>query len=182
MKPALAAVLAAAALAATPARAADAFIDGKLGYLWPSGDLVVAGGNFGQVDPRFYWEVGAGLHASVLGLELSVGRFGSSNSALNMSISSVPLVLAVQLRIPIPVVTPYVEAGGGAFFNKAEIPGAFSESHTTWGFLVGGGIDIQASFLLLGVEARYLSAELGIPNVTLRVDGATLTGKVGFYL
>ncbi|HYQ81422.1 MAG TPA: outer membrane beta-barrel protein [Anaeromyxobacteraceae bacterium] len=182
MKPALAAALAAVALSATPARAADFFINGKLGYLWPSGEVMQAGGNFGKVDPKLYWEAGLGLHASVLGLELTGGRFSSTNSTLNLSVSSVPVLLAVQLRIPIPVVTPYVEAGGGAFFNKAEIPGAFSESHTTWGYVLGGGVDIRIEFLLLGVEARYLSADAGIPNVTLRVDSATLTGKVGFFL
>jgi hypothetical protein len=182
MKPTLAAALAAVALAASPARAADAYLVAKLGYLWPSGDVLQAGGSFGQVDPKFYWEAGVGMNASVLGLELSGGRFSSTNSTLNMSISSVPVLLSVQLRIPIPVVTPYVEVGGGAFFNSVEIPGLLSESHVAWGFLVGGGIDFRFSSLLLGVEARYLSADAGIPNVTLRVDGATLTGKVGFYL
>lgn len=182
MKPLLAAALAAAALSATPARASEFFVNGKLGYLWPSGDVLQAGGNFGQVPSKVYWEVGAGLHASVLGLELTGGRFSSTNSNLNLTISTVPLLLAVQLRIPIPVITPYVEVGGGAFFNKAEIPGAFSESHTTWGYVLGGGVDIRIEFLLLGAEARYLSADAGIPGVTLRVDSATLTGKVGFFL
>ena len=182
MKPILAAALAAGALAATPARAADTYLVGKLGYLWPSGNVIQAGGNLGQVPARFYWEAGVGMNASVLGLELTGGSFSSSVSVIDLSVSTVPVLLVVQLRIPIPVVTPYVEAGGGAFFNHAEIPGALSQSHTTWGFTVGGGVDIRISSLLLGAEARYLSADSGIPNLTYRVDSATLTGKVGFYL
>ncbi len=182
MKPAFAAAVAAVALSAAPARAADTYLVGKLGYLWPSGDVLQAGGNFGQVPPKIYWEVGAGLNASIIGLELTGGRFSSTNSILDMSVSTVPVLLSLQLRIPIPVVTPYVEVGGGAFFNHAEIPGLLSESHTTWGYLLGGGVDIRISWLLLGAEARYLSANSGIPNLTYRVDSATLVGKVGFYL
>ena len=182
MKPALTAALAAVALAATPARASDTYLVAKLGYLWPSGDVAQAAGNFGQVDPKFYWEAGVGMNASLLGLQLNVGRFSSSLSTINLSVSTVPVVVAVQLRLPIPLITPYIEAGGGAFFNNAEIPGVYSESHVTWGVLLGGGVDLRLEWLLLGVEARYLSADSGIPNLTYRVDGTTLTGKIGFYL
>lgn len=181
MKPALAAALAAVALAATPAHASDTYLAAKLGYLWPSANVVMAGGNFGQVQPKVYWEVAGGLQSSLLGLELSAGRFSSSNSNIQLDIASVPVLVAVQLRIPIPVVTPYVELGGGAFFNSWTYPGQ-SGSHTSFGFLAGGGVDLRVSSLLLGVEARYMSAEAGIPNVTLRVDSATLMAKVGLVL
>ncbi|HEU4385603.1 MAG TPA: outer membrane beta-barrel protein [Anaeromyxobacteraceae bacterium] len=182
MKPALAVSLAAAVLAAAPARAADTYLAAKLGYLWPSSEVVAAGGNFGQVPSRFYWEAAVGVNESMLGLELSGGHFSSDLSAINLSISTVPVLLALQLRIPIPVITPYVEVGGGAFFNSAETPN-FSESHVTWGYLLGGGVDLRfVPWLLLGAEARYLSADSGIPNLTYRLDSVTLTAKIGFYL
>ena len=183
MKPTLAGALAAAALASfpAPATAADTYLVAKLGYFGPTAEVVATGGNVGQLDPRFYWELGVGMNASFLGLELSGGRFSSTNATLQLTTSSIPVLLSVRLRIPIPVFTPYIELGGGAFFNDVEIPGLFSESHTTWGYLAGGGIDFRFSSLLIGVEARYLSAEAGIPYVTLRVDGVTVTGNLGFY-
>ncbi len=183
MKPTLAAALAAAALA-LPARAGavDTYAVLKLGYLAPTAEIAYAQSTGTKLQPRFYGELGVGANVMFLGLELSAGRLSSRNSTLNLSISSIPVLLAAKLRIPFPVITPYLELGGGAFMNKAEIPGLFSESKTTWGFLAGGGIDFKITSLLLGLEARYLSASAGIPGVTLRVDGVTVTGNVGFYL
>lgn len=180
MKPTLAATLAAAVLAAAPARAADTYVVAKLGYFGPTAEIAQVGL---KLDPRFYWEVGLGMNASFLGVQLSGGRFSSTVEApgLQLTTSSVPLLLSLQLRIPIPVVTPYVVVGGGAFLNTVEVPGLFSESNTTWGFLAGGGVDIRIASFLLGAEVRYLSADAGISQVTLRVDGVTATGNLGFY-
>jgi opacity protein-like surface antigen len=183
MKPSFAAALAAAALTAAPAGArAENYVVAKLGYFGPSGDILAAAGNLGQLDAIFYWEVGLGTNAGLFGLELSGGHLATSAGVpgLTVNVSSIPVLLTAKLRIPIPVVTPYVELGGGAYFNSVDITGLLSQSHTSWGYHVGGGVDFQISALLLGVEARYLSTDVGIPNVTLRVDGVTLTGNVGF--
>jgi len=185
MKPALAAALAAAALSVAPARAAaaDTYLVAKLGYFAPTTDIVAAGGNVYQLDPTFCWELGVGANMSILGLELSGGHLGTSTGtpALSYKVSSIPVLLTAKLRIPIPVVTPYLELGGGVYFNTLEITARPSESHTEWGYHLGGGVDIRISSLLLGVEARYLSVDAGSSIVTFRVDGVTVTGNVGFY-
>lgn len=183
MKPTVAASIAAAALAALPLRAAagDTYLVAKLGYYGPTKDIAAAGGNFGQLDKSFYWEVGAGTNLSVLGLELTGGYLKSDNALLNLKVTSVPIFLTAKLRIPTPILSPYVEAGAGVYFNKVEIPGTFSESHTTLGGHFGAGLDLRITSLLLGVEARYLLADAGVSGVTLRVDGITVTANLGFY-
>ncbi len=184
MKPALAAALAATALAAVPSRAGavDTYLVAKLGYVAPVAEIAYANQTGTELQPKFYGELGVGANIMFLGLELSAGYLSSKNSNLDLSVSAVPVLLAAKLRLPFPVVSPYVEVGGGAFFIKAEIPGAFSESTTRWGYLVGGGVDFKIASLFLGAEVRWLSADAGIPNLTLRVDSVTATANVGLYL
>jgi len=186
MKPTLAAALAAAALASLPARASagDTYLVLKGGYYGPTKDIAYAQATGTTLDPKFYGELGAGTNLVFLGLELTAGYLSSSSGvpALTLKVSSIPVLLTAKLRLPFPVITPYVELGAGAYFNTVEITALPSEKHTTFGFHVGGGVDFRISSFLLGLEARYLSADAGVPGVTLRVDGVTVTGNVGFYL
>lgn len=186
MKPTLAAALAAAALASLPARATagDTYLVLKGGYYGPTKDIAYAQATGTTLDPKFYGEIGAGTNLVILGVEVTAGYMSSSTGVpgLTVEVSSIPVLLTAKLRIPVPVVTPYAELGAGAYINTVEITALPSEKHTTFGFHVGAGLDLRISSLLLGLEARYLSADAGIPGVTLRVDGVTVTGNVGFYL
>ncbi|HEY6106151.1 MAG TPA: outer membrane beta-barrel protein [Anaeromyxobacteraceae bacterium] len=186
MKPTLAAALAAAAFASFPARATagDTYLVLKGGYYGPTKDIAFAQATGTKLDPKFYGELGAGTNLVFLGVELTAGYMSSSTGVpgLTLKVSSIPVLLTAKLRLPVPVVTPYVELGAGAYFNTVDVTGLASEKHTTFGFHVGAGIDLRISSLLLGLEARYLSADAGIPNVTLRVDGVTVTANLGFYL
>lgn len=186
MKPTFAASLAALALAAVPAgaRAGDSYLVLKGGYYGPTKDIAYAQATGTTLSPKFYGEVGAGTSVIFLGVELTAGYMSSSTSVpgLTVKVSSIPVLLTGKLRIPVPIVSPYAEVGAGMYFNTVDITSQPSESHTTVGWHVGAGVDFRISSLLLGVEARYLSADSGASNMTLRVDGVVVTGNVGFYL
>src|SRR5574337_2050150 len=124
MKPALAATLAAATFAALPATAGatDVYTVAKLGYVAPTASIAYAQYSGTKLDPKFYGELGVGANVLFLGLELSAGRMSSTNSTVNLTITSVPVLLAAKLRFPFPVLSPYVEVGG------APVPSSSSSS------------------------------------------------------
>ena len=182
-----AAALAALALAVVPGRAdAESYLVLKLGYYGPSGEIAYAQATGTSLDPKFHWAAGVGTNLTFLGLELTAGYLSTHNALVDAR--SVPVVVTAKLRLPFPIISPYVEVGGGPYFNTVEpnpTIGLPPQSHTTFGLHAGGGVDLNISSLLLGVEARYVYVDSGFEDAVsgyrLRLDGVTVTANLGFY-
>ena len=184
MKPTLAAIAAALAVAAVPARAraVDPYLVLKGGYYWPTAEIVYAGTG-AKLDPKFTGAAGIGANLLFFGLEVTGGYLSSSNVLLKYS--AVPVLATLKLRAPIVFVAPYLEVGGGAYFTSVTPIVGASEKKTGFGAHVGGGVDFTVSSIFVGLEARYLFMD---PNFTLtsyaglKLDGVTVTANVGFLL
>jgi hypothetical protein len=185
MKPTLAAIAAALAIAAVPARAraVDSYLVLKGGYYWPTAEIAYAQAAGVKLDPKFTGAAGLGANLLFFGLEVTGGYLSSSNVLLKYS--AVPVLATVKLRAPIVFVAPYLEVGGGAYFTSVTPVVGASEKKTGFGGHVGGGVDFTVSSIMVGVEARYLFMDPGFTLTNyagLKLDGVTVTANVGFLL
>ena len=119
----------------------------KAGYFGSSGDFE---GN--KFSGNGAWEAAIG-YGRVLGLELGSGYMKTNASGLE--VETVPVLLSLRLALPIAFVAPFIEAGGGAYYNKATIAGT-SKTGWTAGWQAGLGLDFLLGPLLLGAEAQYM--------------------------
>jgi len=136
--------------------------------------LILKGGYFGTTgsfqgssySDSGTWEVAVG-GGKVLGLELASGSMKTKASGLE--VTTVPILLSLRLALPIAFLSPFAEAGAGAYSNKATIADA---STSVWvaGWHAGLGCDLLLGRLLVGVQARYMAfspsfSELGSLNM-----------------
>jgi outer membrane protein W len=195
--------------------ASTAFAEGsylalKAGIYSPSATFDVSNIN---VEDTFEGDTETGVDAEIafghyflqtVVLELGAGYFKSkgtfendSNVRNDYEFNVIPIILSGKFMIPIGSVSPYGEAGIGAYFTSLDVSNnANSFSGTaTFGIHAGAGIDVPVSdSLFLGLEARYVWAEPDFGGETIKindnefsVDGFTLNGftttfVVGFVL
>ena len=98
------------------------------------------------------WELAVGT-GRILGIELAGGSMTTSASGLE--VQTIPILLTLRLAIPIAFVFPYVEAGGGVYFNHATTSGR-SFDDTTVGWQAGLGCDVMIKRLVVGADLRYM--------------------------
>jgi hypothetical protein len=122
------------------------------------------------------WELAAGT-GRVLGVEISGGSM--STSAGDLGVRTIPLLLSLRLAIPIAIVHPFLELGGGAYFNKVSLRDR-SVDDVTAGWHAGAGCDVHVGRLLLGAQGRYMAIAPTISSIgTLTLDRYELLGRVG---
>ena len=147
------------------------YLAGKFGWFGSSGSF--QGNDFGS---NGTWELAIGT-GRVLGVEISGGSM--STSAGDLSVRTIPLLLSLRLAIPIAIVHPFLEAGGGAYFNKVSLRDR-SVDDVTAGWHVGAGCDVHIGRLLVGAQGRYMGIAPTISSIgTLTLDRYELLGRVG---
>jgi opacity protein-like surface antigen len=163
----------------------------KLGeYLPQSGDLSNqnAGNGFaGQVAFGYY-------PIPYFAVEAGVGYFESKGSVSNVDrkFSAWPLEVSGRLALPISFLEPYLLAGVGAYFTRAEV-GNLGRDSIQFGYFGGGGLNFNlGKSYFIGAEARYLVLKIPIftpvptPYGTttyessINFDGVMVTGNIGF--
>ena len=136
-------------------------------------------------------------------LELGAGYFKAkgtfatgSNVRGDLEFNVIPLILSGKFMIPVGSVSPYGEAGIGAYFSSLDVSnnGNSFSGTSTFGIHAGAGIDVPVGdTVFLGAEGRYVWAdpsfgdeEIKINDTTYSLDGFnlngfTLTAVLGFY-
>ena len=154
------------------------------GYFPTSSDLRDQDAKTGAIG-----EVGFGYYLlPILSLEVAGGYFGTKGDMQNTNIerkfSIYPLELTGKLGLPILFLEPYVEAGVGAYYVKAN---AQSQEETSWrgGYFAGAGINFSVGPIILGLEGRYLVLKADAPAPTASNPSATtdikLNGIIGTF-
>jgi outer membrane protein W len=135
-------------------------------------------------------------------LELGAGYFkakGSFDSEGNVSndfnFNVIPVILSGKFMIPIGSVSPYGEAGIGAYFSSLDVSnnGNSFSGTSTFGIHAGAGIDVPVGeTAFLGAEGRYVWADPSFGDQTIKINdteysldgfklnGFTLTAVLGF--
>ena len=175
------------ALLATPSIAlADTYVEAKGGVFIPtvSGALTIEnvtsslslGGDV---------ELALGWTWSFLGLQVSSGYIWTSGQSV--SVGGIPLNGIIQLRLPIPVIQPYIEAGVGGYMSFVNVNTTNTSENKLLFMALGGlGIDFLLGPLLLGAEARYMF--INPTNITstsgqvasLATSGVSVTANIGY--
>ncbi len=130
-------------------------------------------------------ELGFGASWGLLGLQLAAGYFWSNSTGVDLG--SVPVTLALQLRLPIALFVPYLEAGVGMLVGTAKVTD-LSSTKASFMAPLGGGVDVLLGPLFVGAEARYLYVSpvtytwSGLPDTQLKLSGVNVTANVGFRL
>lgn len=122
-------------------------------------------------------------------LELGVGYFKGTGTVPSDATSArhqvdfdvVPIIASAKALIPVGPVSPYGEAGIGAYFTKLDVSdnlNSFS-GNTTFGMHAGGGINVDVTpTVFIGAEGRYVWAEpsFGGERITLNANEYSLDG------
>jgi len=140
--------------------------------------------------PTVVLELGAGYFKAK-------GTFDTGNNVRNdLEFNVIPLILSGKFMIPVGSVSPYGEAGIGAYFSSLDVSnnGNSFSGTSTFGIHAGAGIDVPVGdTVFLGTEGRYVWAdpsfgdeEIKINDTTYSLDGFklngfTLTAVLGFY-
>jgi hypothetical protein len=125
------------------------------------------------------WELAVGT-GQVLGIELGFGSM--TTSAGGLEVRTMPLLLTLRLALPIAMVSPYAEAGGGVYFNQATI-GDRTLDAATAGWHAGLGCDVAIGRIVVGAELRYMGVAptfSTIGTITLDRYAALLRAGVRF--
>ncbi len=149
--------------------------------------LVVKGGWFGTSEDyqgesfsgSGEWEVAVGT-GRVLGIELGGGSM--TTSAGGLEVRSIPLLLTIRLALPIAMVTPHLDVGGGVYFNAVTLRDR-SFDDTTGGWHAGAGCDVALGRLVVGADVRYMGIAptfSTIGKITLDRYAALLKAGVRF--
>ncbi|HET9595689.1 MAG TPA: outer membrane beta-barrel protein [Anaeromyxobacteraceae bacterium] len=166
----------AAALLALPSRSGadddrSTYLAFKFGGFGSSGTY--QGNDFGGATT---WELAVGT-GRVLGVEISGGSM--TTSAGELSVRTIPLLLSLRLAIPIAMVSPFLEGGGGAYFNEASLRGR-SVDDVTAGWHVGAGVDVHVGRVLVGAQGRYMGIAPTFSSIgTLTLDRYEILGRIG---
>lgn len=130
-------------------------------------------------------ELALGWTWSFIGLQFSTGYIWTS--VQSSSVSGIPFNGIFQLRLPIPLVQPYIEGGVGGYVGFLNV-NSINASQTKLLFMALGGlgVDFLLGPLLLGAEARYLfinptniSSPAGA-SASLALSGVSLTINIGY--
>ncbi len=172
----------------------SAYVEVKGGAYLPTATSV--GGAFDQISfsqfpPSGDVELALGTSFGILGVQLAGGYLWTSKDAPGgtLQVTGAPINVLLQLRIPIAIVVPYLEAGVGVFVNTAKISTvetAASSTKTVFMAPLGGGVDVLLGPILLGAEVRYLYISPttytwnGFPVSQLKMDGVVITGNLGY--
>jgi outer membrane protein W len=135
-------------------------------------------------------------------LELGAGYFkakGSFDSEGNVTsdldFNVIPVILSGKFMIPVGSVSPYGEAGIGAYFSSLDVSnnGNSFSGTSTFGIHAGAGVDVPVGdTVFLGAEGRYVWADPSFGDQTIKINdqefsldgfklnGFTLTAVVGF--
>ncbi len=187
----LLATAAAVVAGAAPQASADegSYLVLKGGLYLPTADNVVGqvGGaiNSGTLPSGGDLELGIGNSFGLLGVQFAAGYFWTSSN--NATIGSVPITGVLQLRFPILMIVPYLEAGVGMLIGTVKVSD-LSSTKASFMAPLGGGVDVVLGALLVGVEARYLYVSptnyswSGLPNTGVKLSGVNVTANLGFRL
>jgi opacity protein-like surface antigen len=179
-----AALLAALALAVPQAAGADEaikpyYIAFKYGGYVPSSDYTNTSGITAEaLKASPVWEGAVGWAPQFFGLELSGGR--KTTSAAGLDVTLWPVLLTARLQLPLGPLAAYALAGGGYYFNSADLSGV-SLDKGEWGYHAGLGLDFNLGLFLIGAEARYawVEPDFGGTVGKVNLDGFDIFGKVG---
>lgn len=133
--------------------------------------------------------------ASFLALEIDSGYFEVSNTKENsrklndIDLWVFPLLATLKVLLPLGVVEPYIEGGGGAYFtrfvvddNRLNGPWT-SGTKTSYSLHAGGGLNIDlGNDVFLGVEGRAIWTRPNWGQEGVQIQGYTATGVLGFRL
>lgn len=89
---------------------------------------------------------------------------GSGPTAFSSASWEIPYL--AKFRFPIPVLKPFVEAGG-AYRTFNNLPNGVTATHNA--FVAGGGLEMHISHIRLSAEARYLHWGSPPSNVAIRL-------------
>jgi hypothetical protein len=153
----------------------------------PSAWLVLKGGWFGtsqdyqgdSFSGSGEWELAVGT-GRVLGIELGGGSM--TTSAGGLDVRTIPILLTLRLAIPIAMVSPHLDVGGGVYFNTATLRDQSFDA-TTAGWHAGVGCDVMLGRLVVGADLRYMGIAptfSTIGKVTLDRYAALLKAGVRF--
>jgi hypothetical protein len=160
----------------------------KLGeYIPQSGDLSnqnTGNGFAGQVAFGYY-------PIPYVAVEAGFGYFETKGSVSNVDrkFSAWPLEVSGRLALPIAFLEPYLLAGVGAYFTRAEV-GNLGRDAIQFGYFGGGGLNFNlGKSYFIGAEAKYLVVKIPIYYVSpygttsassIDLDGVTVTGNIGY--
>jgi hypothetical protein len=178
------AAVAPVAEAKPPAKEYSSYAILKAGWFAPTTDI--QGSSFSSSGT---WELAVGT-GRIFGVELGVGSMSTSASGVmfanatpsELEVTTVPVLLSMRVQVPVAFVAPFVDLGGGAFFNKVSWGGA-SYSDATFGWQAGLGCDFHLGRLLVGAEWRFMAvtpAILGLGTITLDRQELMLRGGYRF--
>jgi hypothetical protein len=109
------------------------------------------------------------------GTNYSVANSPSGLTAIKSSSWEIPYL--AKFRLPIPLLKPFV-AAGGAYRTFNDLPPGVTATHNA--FVVGGGLELKVSKLRISGEARYL--RWGQPPTTDLARLAQSQGELLFGL
>ena len=157
------------------------------GFLPESSDL----GNQ-SAQAGFAGQLGFGYYVNpYFAVEAGFGYFETKGtvSNVNRTFSAWPLEVSGRLVLPVAFVEPYLMAGVGSYWTRAEI-GSVGKDSVEFGYFGGGGLNFNlGKSYFIGAEAKYLV--LKIPTVqvnplgtttesSININGVTVTGNFGF--
>jgi hypothetical protein len=153
----------------------------------PFTDLLKAGVGTGSLSQESNYLVGPfaelripfGFAVEVDGLyrgtQYTVANSANGVTAINSSSWEIPYL--AKFRFPIPLLKPFVEAGG-AYRHFNNLPPGVTATHNA--FVAGGGLELKISKLRISGEVRYL--RWGAPPSTDIARLAQSQGEVLFGL
>lgn len=156
----------------------------KGGLYAPSEDFDLGGAHFDS-DDGFALEAAFGHYfLPFLAIEFGGGYFQSEASPATTpgesKLKVVPVLLTGKVLLPLGIVEPYAEIGGGVYVTEFEING----DDTTKGVLgvhAGGGVNFNLGpNVFIGAEGKYLWAEESFGGQDIRLDGFFAMGTLGF--
>jgi len=162
------------AVAATP----TASPAGDNYFLVKMGGFVPQASDVDSYDTGFAGEIVIGRYYSIVGVELEGGYYESKDGPSKLTVY--PLALNARLRLPIPLIKPYVLGGAGAYFTELDTGTALgSDKDTAFGLQAGVGVDFKLWILLMNVEAKYIWVEPELFGTDRNIDGIAATVGVG---
>jgi opacity protein-like surface antigen len=163
------------------------YVSAKIGKYMPgSADLDKL-----NAEDDFSGQLGFGYYLTdYFAVESSFGYFQTNGNINNMDVNVevFPFEIAGRLCFPVGGLEPYVTAGIGGYYVKADVTHIEVDS-TQIGFFGGGGIKLNlGDRFFIGAEAKWLYLEASSPNpyyhntsMDLDLDGVTVMGMIGFY-
>jgi hypothetical protein len=174
------------AIASTAAQAAEWFGFGAgvkggfpfTDFVTPSGNLSATRTDNYLIGPvmEFRLPLGFAFEADGLyrGTQYQIGSAGAAPVTFNSSSWEIPYL--AKFRFPIPVLKPFVSAGG-AYRTFSDLPSGVDVNHNA--FVAGAGLELRIQRLRLSAEGRYLYWGSSPANPVFRIannEGEVLFG------